>query len=500
MSVPVNIDNSPLIKILPIVVLGILIGDWIELAWWIAGIGAAVCALCLFTFRGSKHLRTLYGALTIFCTALTISEINSLSTLAPHNKPIEAVVEIIDNSAMTSGGYNRTTARVVAIEDGGNQSVVEEKIYLITPTELSLGKAYKATMTINDLGSEGYDVYARVMRRRGYTGSAFVADSNLQEIENHRVSPLRTLGPRMQRVAKERLERLALPPSAMALSEAMTLGIRDGLSSDLKADYSRSGAYHILAVSGLHIGIISQLINTLLIPLLIIRGGHRVRNTLAIALIWLYTLLTGIAPSAVRSAVMFSGVQVVHMGSMSRSPINILCGAATIILLANPNNLFDLSFQLSLIAVLGIAILYQPIYRLCKCNTQIINILWRLTAVAIAATIATAPINAHIFGQIPILGVIISPLVVIAAYIGVAFSVLWMVLPLEGIANGARWVITTISSWQNTMAEFCADKWWIAAKVSLPQMTTIAIYLLAIFGIIVYQQQKAKKLYRYDIQ
>lgn len=494
MRVPVNIDNSPLIKILPIIILGILIGDWIELAWWIAGIGAAVCALCLVAFRGGALVRTLYGALTIFCTALTISEINSLSTIAPHHQPIEAVVEIIDNSTITSGGYNRTTARIVAVDDGDNQSVVREKIYLISPTELKLGKAYKVAMTIGDIGGEGYDGYARVMRRRGYTGSAFVAEDSVQEIENHRVSPLRTFGPRMQRVAKERLERLALPPSAMALSEAMTLGIRDGLSEELKADYSRSGAYHLLAVSGLHIGIIALLINTLLLPLPLIRGGHRARNIIAIALIWLYTLLTGAAPSAVRSAVMFSGAQIAYSGSMNRSPINILCGTAAIMLLANPNNLFDLSFQLSLIAVLGIAILYQPIYRLCKCNTQIINILWRLTAVAIAATIATAPINAHIFGQIPILGVIISPLVVIAAYIGVAFSVLWMVLPLEGIANGTRWVITTISSWQNTMAEFCADKWWIAAKVSLPQMTTIAIYLLAIVGIIVYQQQKAKKV------
>ena len=161
MRVPVNIDNSPLIKILPIVILGILIGDWIELSWWIAGISAAVCALCLVAFRGSALVRTLYGALTIFCTALTISEINSLSTIAPHHQPIEAVVEIIDNSAMTSGGYNRTTARIVAVDDGDNQSVVREKIYLISPTELELGKVYKVAMTIGDIGGEGYDGYAR---------------------------------------------------------------------------------------------------------------------------------------------------------------------------------------------------------------------------------------------------------------------------------------------------------------------------------------------------
>ena len=494
MRVPVNIDNSPLIKILPIVILGILIGDWIELAWWIAGIGAAVCALCLVAFKGSALVRTLYGALTIFCTALTISEINSLSTIAPHHQPIEAVVEIIDNSAMTSGGYNRTTARIVAVDDGDNQSVVREKIYLISPTELSLGKVYKVAMTIGDIGGEGYDGYARVMRRRGYTGSAFVAEDSVQEIEGQHVSPLVTFGPRMQSIAKERLAMLGLPPSAMALSEAMTLGIRDGLSEELKADYSRSGAYHLLAVSGLHIGIIALLINTLLLPLPLIRGGHRARNIIAIALIWLYTLLTGAAPSAVRSAVMFSGAQIAYSGSMSRSPINILCGTAAIMLLANPNNLFDLSFQLSFLAVMGIALFYNRLYRLGKSNIKITNTLWRLTAVAIAATIATAPITSHVFGQIPLAGVLISPYVVITAYVCVAISVLWIVLPLGFIAEGIRWVITTIAYLQDRIVEFSADKWWIAADVAIPLMPTITTYLLSFAAIILHQQHTTKRV------
>lgn len=494
MRVPVNIDNSPLIKILPIVVIGILIGDWIELAWWIAGIGAAVCSLCSTIFKGSYLARTLYGSLTILCTTLTISEIHSLSTPAPHHKPIEAVVEIIDNSTPTSGGYNRTTARVVGLYDGENIMEVKEKIYLVTPTELSLGKAYRATMTIGDLGGDGYEGYARVMRRRGYTGSAFASTESLQEIEDYRVAHIYTFGPRMQKRASERLARLGLPSSAMALAEAMTLGVRDGLSGDLKADYSRSGAYHLLAVSGLHIGIIALLINTLLIPLPLIRGGQRLKNIIAIALIWLYTLLTGVAPSAVRSAVMCSGAQIAYSGSMSRSPINILCATATIMLLANPNNLFDLSFQLSFLAVIGIAILYKPIYLLGKSNILIINMLWSLVAVSIAATIATAPITSHVFGQIPIFGILISPFVVITAYICVAVSILWIVLPIDFIADGVRWMITTIADWQNTIIEFSADKWWIAADVAIPLLSTITIYLLAIIGIIVYHQQKAKRV------
>ena len=494
MRVPVNIDNSPLIKILPSVVIGIVIGDWIELSWWIAAIGAATCSLCSVVFRGSSIARTLYGTLTIFCTTLTLSELQALNTPAPHHRPIEAVVEIIDNSTITSGGYNRTTAKVVGVYEDEKIVAVDEKIYLITPTSPELGKAYKAKMTIGDIGGEGYEGYARVMRRRGYTGSAFVGTEGLQEIKDYRVSSFATFGPRMQQRASERLARLNLPPSAMALSKAMTLGAKEGLSSDLKADYSRSGAYHLLAVSGLHIGIIALLINTLLIPLPLIRGGHRVRNIIAIALIWLYTLLTGAAPSAVRSSVMFSGAQIAYSGSMSRSPINILCATATIMLLANTNNLFDLSFQLSFLAVTGIAILYNPIYRLGKSNIQIINKLWSLIAVAVAATIATAPITSHVFGQIPILGILISPFVVVTAYICVAMSMLWIILPIEFLADGVRWIIITVTNWQNTIVEFCADKWWVAVDVAIPLLPTIIIYLLAVVGIIVYHQQKAKRI------
>ncbi len=494
MRVPVNIDNSPLIKILPIVVLGILIGDWIELAWWIAGIGTAISALCSSAFKSSPTARTIYGTLTIFCTALTLTEITSVKSQAPHHQPIEAIVEVIDNTTTTSGGYNRTTARVVALSEGDSQRAVSEKIYLVSSATPELGKAYKVTMTIGDIGGEGYEGYARVMRRRGYTGSAFVSDDALQEVEGYRVSPLATFGPRMQQAAAERLERLNLPPSAMALSEAMTLGIRDGLNSDLIAAYSRSGAYHLLAVSGLHIGIIALIINTLLIPLPLIRGGHRLRNIIAISLIWLYTLLTGAAPSTVRSAVMFSGAQIAYWGSMSRSPINILCATATIMLLANPNNLFDLSFQLSFLAVAGIAMVYNPINRLGKSSIKIISSLWSLIAVAIAATVATAPITSHVFGQIPLVGVLISPFVVMTAYLCVALSILWVILPLEIIAEGVRWLIVTVTSWQNTIVEFCSDKWWISVDVAIPLLPTLLIYLLAAIGIILYHQHKAKRV------
>ena len=249
-----------------------------------------------------------------------------------------------------------------------------------------------------------------------------------------------------------------------------------------------------MAVSGLHIGIIALLINTLLLPLPLIRGGHRARNIIAIALIWLYTLLTGAAPSAVRSAVMFSGAQIAYSGSMSRNPINILCGTAAIMLLANPNNLFDLSFQLSFLAVMGIALFYNRLYRLGKSNIKITNTLWRLTAVAIAATIATAPITSHVFGQIPLAGAFISPYVVITAYVCVAISVIWIVLPLGFIAEGIRWVITTIAYLQDRIVEFSADKWWIAADVAIPLMPTITTYLFSFAGIILHQQHTTKRV------
>lgn len=490
MEVQFNREQIPFITILPIVLVGILLGEAIDLSWIVAAVGVAISAVMLLLFSNRRYIKEVYGVLLILCSALTMTDLRAVESRLPHDTPLEVVMEIRDNPSTTSGGYLRTTAHITAYRGSGDEgwAKTREKLFIITPpsTPLALGKVYRAALRVNEIASEGWENYARLMHRRGYTGSAFVGEEAVAEIAGESVSPLLTFGARNQSAAQQTLSKLGLEPQAMAITEAMTIGVRDNIAPELRDSYAQSGASHLLAVSGLHVGIVVLLVNTLLRPLLLVRGGHRWRNLIAMAAIWLYTVLTGCAPSTVRAAFMFSGAMYASTQSLNRNPINILLATATVMLLWNPNTLYDISFQMSFMAVLGIALLYRPIYEFGKSSYRATNALWSSTSVAIAATLMTAPILAHTFGLLPIAGVLISPLLVLAAYIVVSVSLMWLILPTDWLAEVCSYVIGGVASLQNRIVEISAEQWWISAEVSLPDWAAIAIYIGLIVGFIVY--------------
>lgn len=116
----------------------------------------------------------------------------------------------------------------------------------------------------------------------------------------------------------------------------MTAGDRRSLSPALRAAYSRSGTSHLLAVSGLHVGIVFLLANLLLWWLPLFRHGHILRNIAVILLIWLYAATTGFPPSVVRAALMFSVLQFALASSSEYVGMNTLAGVAFVMLLSIP--------------------------------------------------------------------------------------------------------------------------------------------------------------------
>lgn len=143
----------------------------------------------------------------------------------------------------------------------------------------------------------------------------------------------------------------------------MTAGDRSGITPELRAAYSRSGLSHLLAVSGLHTGIVFALVNLLLWWLPLLRRGHLLRNLLAAACIWIYVAAAGFPPSAVRAAVMFTMLQSALASASEYNGLNALAAAAFGMLLWNPAWLGDISFQLSFAAVAAILAWGVPLCR-----------------------------------------------------------------------------------------------------------------------------------------
>jgi competence protein ComEC len=182
---------------------------------------------------------------------------------------------------------------------------------------------------------------------------------------------------------------------------ALTLGYKRELDPETKRIFSSSGAMHVLAVSGLHVGIIFLAITLIFGFLRRHKTGRIFFIIVTISLLWFYAIITGLSPSVMRASAMFS-IFVIGQ-NLNRKPniYNSLAASAFFLLLINPNNLFDTGFQLSYSAVFGIVFLQPKLEKLMVVKNKVFKYFWQLITVSIAAQIATFPITTYYFGQFP---------------------------------------------------------------------------------------------------
>ena len=192
------------------------------------------------------------------------------------------------------------------------------------------------------------------------TGTAFVPDGEWQLISAEKKS-IATRALELRASVVDFYERLRFENERLALLSALTLGEKRDFPQELKESYSVAGASHILALSGLHLGILYMLLS-LMLPL----RGNRVlfrvlRELLIVAVMWGFAFVAGLSPSVVRSAILFTLISFGRLLGQDVSPVSSLSFAAVVMLLFSPHLLFDVSFQLSFAAVFSILMLAPPL-------------------------------------------------------------------------------------------------------------------------------------------
>jgi competence protein ComEC len=200
-----------------------------------------------------------------------------------------------------------------------------------------------------------------------------------------------------------------------SVGAALILGYKAELSEAVEEAYANTGAMHVLAVSGLHVGLVQLLLMALLGKLPFKGRWWRYGRTLIILLgIWGFALITGASPSVLRAATMFSFLAVGQAFERSTNIYNTLAASAFLLLCFNPMLLYHVGFQLSYLAVLGIVYFQPRIYNLWYIQNPAGDYLWKLAAVSLAAQIGTLPISLYYFHQFPIY-FLLSGLVVVPA-------------------------------------------------------------------------------------
>lgn len=257
--------------------------------------------------------------------------------------------------------------------------------------------------------------------------------------------------------AEQQLHTLHIGEQDFAVIAAMAMGDKSALNQETKEAYSISGTSHILAVSGLHIGIIFQLI------ILLLGGKRRSKLTIILSttIVWVYVIFIGFPASAVRAATMLSIYSMVLFSLRPDPTLNTLALAYIIMVLVNPFNIFDIGFQMSFLAVGSILLFYPLFFCLLSSHSNIIRAIWGLFCVSLAAQIGTLPLIVFYFGRISCYSLITSFIAIPAATLILYLCVLLFILspltyisflasPTEGLMQLVINVLTSITQFINT--------------------------------------------------
>lgn len=201
-----------------------------------------------------------------------------------------------------------------------------------------------------------------------------------------------------------------------AVVSALTIGEKTDLTPELKAMYSAAGVSHVLALSGLHVGILSCILLWLFYPLTYLKHGRKILAFLVVCLLWLFAFISGLSSSVVRAVVMYSLYTFASFCSEERfSGMYSLVLAAFLMLIYNPFFLFDISFQLSFTAVFSILAFYPLFSRWLCIKNCVLRYVWNTLSLSISAQLGTLPFILYYFGSFPTYFLLANLVVVILA-------------------------------------------------------------------------------------
>ena len=462
-----RLAEAPLLKLLPLLILGILLHRYFEFPIWIV--------LALFVVGGIGALllqKTTWLILSLTTAGYLAADLQPQPTPLPTDEPLRLELSILDDGARRTDRMRyEASIRRWSHSDATAWQTGIGRLWLYSDTTIHLqgGDRLQLTGKIYPFRSDS-ESFPTLMQMRGYVGRCYLTPYNL---EQHASDDRTTLHLRASRAMRNRLE---MENDHTALVRAMTVGDRNGISTSLRTAYSRSGTSHLLAVSGLHTGMVFLLVNLLTLWLPIIHRGHRLRNLLVIGAVWLFVATAGFPPSAVRAAVMCTVLQWALFTSSIYRAINGWAAAALLLLIIRPYWLFDISFQLSFLAVWAILVWGVPLCRLLHTRYRLLNWVVDAFVISLIATLATLPLVSHQFGMIPLLGVLINPPAILLGTWIVLGGLLLLLLP--PLAPLLRPMVLQLATWQNGLVEWTASSEGSYLEYRCSEGTTWFVYAL----------------------
>ncbi|MBC7381943.1 MAG: ComEC/Rec2 family competence protein [Bacteroidia bacterium] len=294
-----------------------------------------------------------------------------------------------------------------------------------------------------------------------------------------------------QEYIKKTLQQYVSGKNEMGVGEALLFGFDDDIDPQVFKSYSHTGTLHVLAVSGMHVGLIFMVLSFLLNPLQKIKQLRFLKPVLVLTGVWLYSLLCGLSPSILRATIMISFLVTGEVIKRRSNAFNSLAASAFLLLMCDTSMIANVGFQLSYAAVLGIIAFYKSIYELFDFKTRFGDAIWKVIAVSLAAQALTFPMSLYYFHQFPnyflVANLLIIPVTTLVIYTGIlllVFSKIYILAYYLGSGMQALIYISNyMAQWIEQIPYSYTDNIFISAAV------TLLIYGFGLFILIYFHQR-----------
>ena len=423
--------HAPVFKLVIGLICGIILGQF--LGYWMVTLFFPAFLLMLFLrLREKQRNSFVFEYLKTLSISLLIIMIGGLWWLVNQNEKKDSALEEINCREVVLGG--KIISEVRSNQYGRNASFQvfgywencewkgmegKAKIYLDTTVHTHIEKydslTVKAWITTAYSKSAGYLSY---LNDQGIFHSLYAKEVNFigrEESINHYPEI-------WQKLLSKQIETLISDTLSLSIAQAMFLGDKRSMDRETRDQFSVAGLSHILAISGLHVGIVFGVLSVLFLPLHMIRIGFRLKSILILLVLIGYMLVTGASPAVVRAVIMLGTILLFKLTYQRFHILNVLGISAFIQLMYDPDIVFNIGFQLSYSAVLGIVLILPLFEKLMNSDNLFLKYFFGWIGVTIAASIATFPFVWIYFGQFPtyflLSNILTSLLVSVIVFVG----------------------------------------------------------------------------------
>lgn len=506
----------PFVKISLALVIGILLKEW-GANWNVLIIGSLIgICICLLCLKGDEiRVKTVSSFLLLSCISfmgfmlLTLSDYrlnkNHFERLVMADQALEGI-GYIEYAGTTGSGKQKLEVSITnLIEENDSVLPGSGKLIIYVSEENALeepfyGDEIKFSGNLQAIQSSGnphaFD-FQKYMGRKGIYHQLYISESGVQKTGNISGNKFYRRAQQLRTSCLEILSNRISGEAERGVASALLLGYKEWIPDQVKTEYTQTGATHVLAVSGLHTGIIAGML------LWVFRRFRR--NTfafrfaqcfIAISALWSFAVLTGLSASVMRATTMFSFVLVARLLLKKKvNIINVICLSAFLLLIYNPQSLFDVGFQLSYSALLGIICFQSWIFRAVYVPSIGLKV-WNLISVSIAAQLGTLPFTLYYFNQFPLYfwlsGLIVVPLAGVIMLLAISTLIMnffpdYLAIIPAYLLEFSTWVMNQSVALTAQLPGFKTNGIWISF--------TQAIFLLGSIGLLARAIQPWKSFY-----